>query len=159
MTPEQRTQLEQLSDEQLLALTAYLEARGEPVLGLVGVMFTVVNRVVRKHQGRTVAEVCLWPYQYSCWNARDPQCVQGLELAELLAAGRSFMDRPNGIVLATCLFLSERVLHPSRYHVPDPTGHATHYLNPDALQKLPEWARPELESARIGRHVFYRGVA
>jgi N-acetylmuramoyl-L-alanine amidase len=160
MTPSDRAVLERLPEPELLALTAFLEARSEPVQGIVGVMWSIRNRVARQHCGRSIPEVCLWPWQYSSWNDRDPNQPLGVELARHLLAGASLVAVPDGIVLSTCLFLADRVLRDPP--VPDPTRGATHYLNPRAVPRLPAWADPETGAhvtVTIGAHRFYRNVA
>jgi N-acetylmuramoyl-L-alanine amidase len=161
MTRDDRALVERLPDHELLALTAFLEARSEPVQGIVGVMYSVLNRVARQHCGRSITEVCLWPQQYSCWNDRDPNLPRGLDLAQELLEGGSIAVVPDGIVLSTCLFLADRVLRvpPS---VPDPTQGSTHYFNPRSVARVPAWADPHTGAeltATIGAHRFYRHVA
>jgi cell wall hydrolase len=153
--------LARLPAHALLAVTAFLEARSEPVQGIVAVMFTVTNRVARKHYGASIQEVCLWPWQYSCWNLQDPNREIGLRIARQLLAGESLDHEPDAIVLGVCLYLADRVLYPATGPVRDPTRQATHYFNP-TVSPRPAWARPASgaeQTARIGAHVFFRGVA
>ena len=161
MRVDDRAILEQLAEADLLAVTAFLEARGEPVWGLIAVMWTVLNRMHHRQCGRTVSEVCLWPLQFSCWNDRDPNQALGLSIARRLVTGESLVGLPDAIVLATCQFLAARVLSdPPR--VADPTHGATHYFAPRRVARIPEWADPEggaEPTVTIGAHQFYRHVA
>jgi len=57
-----------------LARTVWGEARGESVAGQKAVICTVLNRFNsgRWYAGKTIAETCRKPWQYSCWNKKDP---------------------------------------------------------------------------------------
>lgn len=72
-----------LSDLAALALTLWAEARGEDRQGREMVACVVLNRVAhaQAHRsskgapywwGETPAAVCLKAWQFSCWNAGDP---------------------------------------------------------------------------------------
>ena len=57
----------------VLARTIWGEARGDGRLGMVAVAACILNRA--KHPrwwGHDVLSVCLQPWQFSCWNADDP---------------------------------------------------------------------------------------
>lgn len=58
----------QLSSLDVLALTIYGEARGEPVEGQIAVGCVVRNRVYKDRDFRII---CLEPKQFSCWNEDD----------------------------------------------------------------------------------------
>ncbi len=150
-----RDLLTALPDAELLALTAFLEARSEPVQGILGVMFVVLNRVAKHQRGATIAEVILAPLQFSSWNPRDPNCALGLSLAQ-----EPDPNHPDAIVLDVCRYLAQSVLVKGpRLH--DPTHFATHYYNPDSVTHRPAWADPTTGAemtARIGRHTFWRNV-
>ena len=162
VSPADRAKLERLPDHVLLGLTAWLEARGEPIQGIVAVMFTVLNRAAKGHCGRTIQDCALWPHQYSCWNDRDPQQALGLRLAALLDPNDSIEHEPDAIVLHACLFLAGAVVHRHPWPVPDPSFQATHYFNPRAVSHIPEWSKAEqgaIHTVTIGQHEFYRNVA
>lgn len=60
-------------DIDILARTIYGEARGEPWEGKIAVAWVVRNRAERGGWwGDTIREVCLKPWQFSCWNETDP---------------------------------------------------------------------------------------
>jgi hypothetical protein len=62
-----------LDDKQLLALTIYGEARGEVYKGLIAVGSVILERVAhRGWDGDTIKEVCLMPWQFSCFLPNDP---------------------------------------------------------------------------------------
>ena len=136
----------------LMARTMWGEARGEPdaSAGMAAIGQVVLNRCASKHWwGGTVEEVCLKAWQFSCWNANDPnrpKLVAVTEADALFAlAGRLSQD---------LLGLTETARQLS-----DHTHGATHYHA--ASLPLPAWARtPDaIECARIGHHIFYRNIA
>ena len=62
-----------LEDDEIMGLTIFAEARGEPREGRIGVGSTILNRVDhRDWDGTTIMSVCLWPYQFSCYLPGDP---------------------------------------------------------------------------------------
>jgi len=162
MSPADHARLEALPAHVLLGVTAFLEARSEPIQGIIAVMFTVTNRVTKKHRGASVGQCCLAAQQYSCWNDRDPQQALGLRLATMLTQHDSLEHEPDGIVLMTCLSLATSVVHQHPWPIPDPSKGSTHYLNPNTVARMPDWTKPEsgsIQTIRIGAHTFYRNVA
>lgn len=65
----------------ILAKTIYGEARGEyealegGLSSLIAIGNVVINRLNGRGFGRSVKEVCLKPFQFSCWNDGDPNKV------------------------------------------------------------------------------------
>ena len=69
-------------DIDTLARTIYGEARGEDRQSKIAVACVILNRVQQRKQcgyrnidGRkipTIAATCLKPWQFSCWNEKDP---------------------------------------------------------------------------------------
>jgi spore germination cell wall hydrolase CwlJ-like protein len=129
-----------------LARTIYGEARGEPVRGKEAVAAVVMNRVARAMErggwwwGSSVAEVCRRPWQFSCWNADDPNRHR-IERAD--ESDREF---------ASCLRIARRAIQGA---LADPTRGATHY---HAQGITPPWAAGREPSAVIGRHRFFNDV-
>jgi len=126
---------------EILARTIYGEARGEPREAQEGVAAVVLNRVCHPATwwGRDVLSVCLWPYQFSCWNTGDPN------RATILRA------RSNDEAFRQCQAVAAKALYGQ---VEDRTGGATHYHT--AGITLPDWAGSMEQSAELGRLVFYR---
>jgi len=57
----------------LIAATAWGEARGEGLVGMMAVVGVIHNRIASgRSLWTTPAKVCLQPWQFSCWNANDP---------------------------------------------------------------------------------------
>ena len=122
-----------------LARTGYGEARGEPFIGKVAMMYVVTNRVLAGKWRNTIREVCLQPKQFSCWNASDPNRAK---LTTVSLPDKRFLE---------CLGVAALVMSKA---VPDPTHGATHYYNPAVVS--PRWAKSMIETAVIGRHRFLR---
>lgn len=62
-----------LTEAQIMALTIYGEARGESREGKIAVGSVILERVNhREWDGDTIHEVCLMPYQFSCYLPGDP---------------------------------------------------------------------------------------
>ena len=131
---------------EVLARTLYGEARGELVRGKEAVAAVVMNRVRRAKErggywwGSSAEEVCLRPWQFSCWNESDPN------RARIEAVGK---DNRN---FQSCLRIARRALAGT---LKDPTGGATHY---HAKGMTPPWARDRKPSAEIGHHRFYNTI-
>jgi N-acetylmuramoyl-L-alanine amidase len=136
-------------DIDVLARTIFGEARGEGVQGMAAVACVIRNRVrLDLHGdgrpdwwGEGYEGVCLKPWQFSCWNAGDPNrpllervtkmdslFAQAWAVASLAVAGGYLVDVTNG---------------------------ATHY---HAKTVFPDWAKGVKPCAEIGRHLFYRLV-
>jgi N-acetylmuramoyl-L-alanine amidase len=119
-----------------IAMTVKMEAEGEVFAGKLAVAFTIRNRM---NQGKRSAEdVCLAPWQFSCWNTDSPTRSR-LEVDMSLAVWSD----------------SYRAAAAALYQlVPDPTRGATHYLNPDVLDHLPSWYNKTKVLVTIGHHDF-----
>ena len=94
--------------------------------------------------GSSAEEVCLRPWQFSCWNENDPN------RARIEAVGKG-SDKHNRN-FQSCLRIAKRALAGT---LKDPTAGATHY---HAEDMKPPWARDRKPSAEIGRHLFYNNV-
>ncbi len=137
--------LSDMDDVEILARTLYGEARGEVKTcgqqALIAVGNVIMNRV---HQGiwygRTIRGVCLYPYQFSCWNEGD------MNLGTLL---RVTSDKP---VFQECLEVAYAVAH---MMVSDVTMGSDHYFSTD-MGGSPRWAQYADEKVHIGKHRFYK---
>jgi len=136
-----QVQLDRLTEFQLLARCIWGEARGEPIRGKLAVAHVVLNRVkAQSYYGKTIRDVILKPWQFSCFNENDPN------LAKILSLNSINPD------LAYCQAVADVALLADN---PDPTGGGTHYHAP---QVKPSWAGSEqmIFLCRIGNHLFYR---
>lgn len=130
---------------EILARTIYGEARGElnrldgGIASLIAIGNVVMNRVhQKKWYGKTVTEVCLKPWQFSCWNSNDPNY-------EVL------MGPLSGKLIDTCQYIAERLINEQW---PDLTGGCDHY-HATTLRNFPSWTLKTKAKCRIGQHIFY----
>jgi hypothetical protein len=124
----------------ILARTIWGEARGESDAGKAGVAWVVQNRaMIGGWWGDDIVEVCLKPYQFSCWNHNDPNRKQ----MERLSAN-------SNPPFQKCLEIARDVL---KGKIPDPTKGANHY---HADYVKPNWAKSENFTVQIGNHLFYK---
>lgn len=127
-------------DIDILARTIYGEARGENTTGQRAVGLVILNRYKsgKWFSGKTIADTCLKPLQFSCWNATDPNC------AKIKSIGAR--------ALADYWDMAERLI---KGEYADITNGATHYHTKNIK---PAWARGKMPCAEIGNHVFYKGI-
>lgn len=123
----------------LLARTAWGEARGEGAEGMKAVVNVIMNRVNRGGwYGSTVSDVVLKPKQFSCWNESDINYNATKNVTEEDAD----------------FYWLKNVIAPKALagNLPDNTGGATHY---HAAYITPAWASTLTQTAKIGNHIFY----
>jgi len=66
-----------------MAKTVWGEARGESVKGQIAVAWVIKNRADNpRWWGKTIEEVCLKKYQFSCWLESDPNKAKMDKLTE-----------------------------------------------------------------------------
>ena len=119
------------------ARTIWGEARGEGAMGMAAVGHVLLNRLATGRWGKTLSDVCLRPYQFSCWNIGDPNRALVLELGDVeLAAEFAALEEAGAEV--------------------DITGGATHYYA--AGTQTPNWVEGADFTVQIGRHRFYTNV-
>jgi len=150
-----------LNDTDILvgALTIHGEARGCTQQGRLAVAHCILNRMrarrwwgtsVAPYENHSMAAVCLKPWQFSCWNAGDPNYSILSRLREEYR--KAIQDR-------TCRASLKALLDAADGWMPDPTGGATHYLT-TALHKssrAPSWSRRD-DYVEIGAHRFFTGI-
>jgi spore germination cell wall hydrolase CwlJ-like protein len=131
----------------IMARTIYGEARGEymrvdgGLSALIAVGNVIMNRVEQQTWfGRGIRDVCLKPYQFSCWNEAD---VNRTKLLNVTLASPLYKE---------CLNVAEAV---SRRRYPDLTKGADHYYSID-LEVPPKWAASAKECMKIGKHRFFK---
>lgn len=133
-----------MKDVDALARTIWGEARGEGIQGMQAVANVIMNRVsAGRYFSGTVYFTCHYPNAFSCWNEGDPNRDQCLTVGD---ADPQFLD---------ALSLAAQAM---RGTLPDLTDGATFYYAAGSPQ--PAWAREPtaVQTARIGNHLFYRGV-
>ncbi|MFT8587379.1 cell wall hydrolase [Acetobacter papayae] len=126
---------------QVAARTAWGEARGEGTAGMQAVLCVGMNRLARPAWwGRDICGVFLCPWQFSCWNADDPNREKLLAVTE---ADPQFQ---------TALALAQRLVSGS---LKDITSGADSYYD-TRLPHAPAWAASRFYRCTIGHHAFYR---
>lgn len=133
------------SDLYVASRTVYGEARGESPEGKLAVACVIMNRVRgKKWFGNTIKKVCSKPFQFSCWNAKDPNraLIEKATISQLEAYG--------------CVGPVLQALHTAGTDA-DPTRGACHYHRRGITP--PRWARGRKPDVEIGNHVFYVGIS
>lgn len=130
----------------ILARTIYGEARGETVSGMEAIASVVLNRLYfsrrkgRYWWGNTIADICKYPWQFSCWNKED--------------ANFKIINKVTDSDLIFCI--SRRIAQRAVAGIlEDKTSNATHY---HARNIRPSWSVGKIPSAEIGYHFFYNDI-
>lgn len=151
MTDEELIQ--SLNETSIIGLTVWGESRSEPPEGRQGIVNVIANRVKAKRPGfgLTPRDVCLKPWQFSCWS---PTGWIGNYESVLAAARQLSRGETTGPILRACVELAQGIVT-----LADLTRGATHYITADLLrEKPPAWAKGLTPLVRIGQHVFFRAA-
>ena len=138
------TTFDQLNDKQIMALTIYGEARGEPEEGKIAVGSVILERVKQGGWfGHSIGEVCLKPYQFSCYLPNDPNYPKLCHIAEMWdfkiaqdEALKECFDVASGLIDGTI----------------QPNIRATHY---ETFVTHASWEKSMTLVATIGTQRFY----
>lgn len=140
---------EKINDDisiEMTAKTMFGEARGEfqryGISSLVAIANVIRNRYMsHNNANKSIPDICLAPYQFSCWNKDDPnyECIKDLE-------------KNNDRIYQYCLFLAKQVLEGD---ICDITGGATHYYS-RRMKDPPYWAKNQTPTETIGNHIFFK---
>ncbi len=115
-------------DVDTAARTIWGEARGENYVTKLCVATVIVNRwEAQTWFGKTVQEVCLKPWQFSCWNENDPNREK---LKDAHHSGPVWVECESAIIAALMLPVDWRPLPPTVWH----------YHDRSVDRKLPAWA-------------------
>ena len=138
-----------LSGSQILALTIYGEARGESVEGQIAVGSVILERVDKQGwMGKTIPEVCLKKWQFSCFNENDPNYPKLLHIAE-----NWDKEIPANKMLNSCWGIALGLVTGNIPRTPEiADSHATQYLTVDCNAS---WEKKMKKVVTIGRHDFY----
>ena len=126
-------------DMEILAKTIFGEARGESQEGQIAVACCVFNRFKsgKWFGAKTIAGVCLKPWQFSCWNKNDPNSQK--------------------IMALTFPVYSKYFSVIEEAKKDDITKGATHYYNPSICNR-PKWAEGRKPCVKIGKHLFFKDI-
>lgn len=149
--PDPKKALDEQDEDTLLAMACWGEARGEPPLGRIAMVHSVLNRTKQKHL--SIKQVLLKKWQYDCFMPSDPNLHQ-------------LMDPVNHGGLGTWAICWRAATEAILGQSADPTNGATHYCvqalwNRPQLAARPKWFEaPEIAGGRtvlkliVGHHVF-----
>lgn len=145
-----------LSDAQLMALVIYGEARGESREGKIAVGSVILERVDHRNwDGKTIQEVCLMPYQFSCFLPHDPNFH-----ALRLIAEDWYTKAMRSMAISECYNVADGLIHGGIDRTPEIEDHHCCQYVTAAYRKNPPaesnrwWEKMKLV-ATIGAHEFY----
>lgn len=127
----------------VVAMTIWGEARGESIEGKRAVAAVIYNRASARSNRTnlpisvTASQVCLSPFQFSCWDAHD---------------GHFLHEKPDldSSAWNDCVLCSREIFVDSYC----PFIIATHYYA-DWISNQPAWAQNMEYTCRVGKHLFY----
>lgn len=126
-----------MTDTELLAKTLYLEAADQPFEGKCAVAMVILERVRDRRWPDTLCGVILQPFQFSCWNGRNPERTN-------IVQNKSFEK---------CGLIAHMVeIGTFRRYMGDNFPAFNHYYNPDLCH--PAWASQMKDCRKIGDHIF-----
>lgn len=140
-----------LQPTELLALTIWGEARGEPIEGQLAVANVIKNRV--SSDGGDYYDVILKPKQFSCWNQDDPNYPKLVEMGNDILRYGNFIMR-NNLNFMQCY----TVANLTRLGlVVDNTKGAKNYITNKlfASSDRPHWAQNVKNWQIVGNHTFF----
>ena len=130
-------------DAHWMALTMWGEARSSGEEGMRAVGHVIANRRLSGRHGAFATDTVSEAWQFSCWNAGDPNLRAMQNVEALPHNGREYR-----MWLAAKRIAGEISAGQSE----DPTGGALFY---HADYVAPRWAEGVPVVTRIGRHLFY----
>jgi spore germination cell wall hydrolase CwlJ-like protein len=128
-------------DAHWMALTMWGEARGSGEEAMRAVGHVIDNR--RRAGGRYVTDTVSEAYQFSCWNAGDPNLRAMQSIDDLSHSGEAWR------MWQSARRIADEILSGRSQ---DPTGGALFY---HATYVAPRWSRGVPPVARIGGHLFF----
>ena len=124
----------QFTKDEIVAITILAEARGEGKSGMYAVACVISQRA--KERKKSAAQVCLQPWQFSCWNKNDPQRPHLKKLLRHELAPYAMMVAKNINNLDLTF-----------------TKQANHY-HTKAVR--PYWSKGKQPVVTIGNHLFFK---
>jgi spore germination cell wall hydrolase CwlJ-like protein len=127
-------------DRDLMIRTIIGEAGNQGPQGQAAVAHVIANRVAAGNYGKTPAAVVMAPGQFEPWQIRKQ------ELLSIDPKSAAYQNAGDIVDMS------------QSGDIPDPTGGATHFLQPDIVRQrrggtLPGWAQQP--TATIGQHQFF----
>ena len=122
-----------------MARTVLGEGRGEDDEGMAAIASVIRNRAL--NSGKGISEIILQPNQFSAWDKNDPNREYMLSLTQDNDDFLRALEIVRGVLSG---------------ETEDPTGGATHYVNPEtASSSSLKWRRKLKNLGMIGNHEFY----
>jgi N-acetylmuramoyl-L-alanine amidase len=130
-------------DLDIMARTLFGEAREKDKADAAAIAWVIRNRLEYgiNRWGRSIANVCQAPMQFSCWNENDPNRNR--------IRNASYAGEP---WLRACESIAKSVLDGK---VNDPTVRSTHYHTPDVA---PKWSRGKTPIYTTKGHIFFNDI-
>jgi len=125
----------------ILALTIYMESRGEPLQGKIAVGQVIQERMIEKH--KSAAGVCLQRKQFSCWNIG----VDEVHIRHI--NGELVKNKVDKKAWRDCLQIARRVVRRSL-----PRGRSWNHYHSTKVN--PSWSAAMKDTEIIGNHKFGR---
>lgn len=139
-------------DQDILARTIWGEARGQGRAAMENVASVIMNRYRARRAGKgyaswgpvrgTIAQICQANYQFSCWNATDPNRSKCIAVNTTDAAFKIALEIAGAAIAGT---------------LEDRTGGADHYFA-SGMVALPNWATAGIETFTDAAHRFRKLV-
>lgn len=147
------------NDILIAALTVWGEARGSTQDDRLAIAHTIINRAKARtwwgrsragHPAHSLAAVCLYPQQFSCWNADDPNSTKLVQLKAQYVQAIATEDGRAAL----------KAVIDALDFVPDTTEGATHYLTTSLYNspRRPKWCKHLAPVVAIGAHSYFEGV-
>lgn len=138
MKPVPGLLLDQQPDKVKFACTLVAEAANDGEPGMSAVAQVVMNRVKSLKWPNTPGAVCSQPWQFSSWNANDPNRVKMLDF---------WQKDPKTYALAESIV--EQAMAGA---LPDTVGPSTHYCTNGLHGTLPLWGFDDSAHIAAGHH-------
>lgn len=122
----------------ILARTLFGESRPNDKADAVAIACVAMNRVKLPNWPDNVSEVCLQPYQFSCWNVSDPN--------------RQRIMNASGYWWDACQVIAG---HAVKGTLSDPTSRSTHYHTPKVK---PKWSKGKKPIYKTSGHLFFNDI-
>jgi spore germination cell wall hydrolase CwlJ-like protein len=133
-------------DAHWMALTMWGEGRGEGEEGMRAVGHVIRNRWLAQRHGAHVTDTVSEAWQFSCWNAGDPNQERMLNIEGLSTHGADYRLWLDAKRLAAEILAGRST---------DPTGGALFYHSTGVQ---PRWSSGIAPVTRIGSHLFFRAA-
>tara|TARA_R110002012_G_scaffold227044_1_gene399211 strand:- start:608 stop:1015 length:408 start_codon:yes stop_codon:yes gene_type:complete len=130
-----------LTDITAMAGTMWGESRNQKIEGQIAVAHVINNRVKKRSwYGKTIKEVCLKDWQFSCWNEDDPNRDKIIALNH---GDREYLQMVGIAYLITLGKIADNTYGSTHYH--------TKTINP-------KWVENNKPIVIIGDHKFYNNI-